>query len=147
MKTTLLLSTGLACALLVTRTLAATDVAADWYAELTAVQQISHQDAGGRVRADAILRAVIDASRNGLSPSEPSVRPAEPAPVSASLESAAVQAAYSVMAILYPQSLTALDAKLAKSLAEFDVGASAIAAEREWGKHVAPVSAPGRAAC
>jgi len=62
MKTTLLFSTGLACALLATRTLAATDAAASWYAGLNAAQQTSHQDAGGRARADAILHA----ARHGL---------------------------------------------------------------------------------
>ncbi len=139
MKTSLLFSTGLACALLVTRSLAATDVAAGWQAELASLQQTSHQDAGGRARADAILRAALDSTRNGLVARESSGQPAEPAPVGASLDAAAAQASYSVMAALYPQSLSELDTELAKSLAAVDATTSAIAAGRKWGEHVAQV--------
>lgn len=139
MKTTLLISTGLACALLVSRSLAATDVAADWYAELASVQQTSSQDAGGRNRADAILRAALHSTRNGLAARESSDRSAEAPPTGANLDAAVAQAGYSVLAVLYPQSLSALDTQLAKSLAAIAADEPTIATGREWGEHVAQV--------
>jgi len=131
MKTTLLFSAVLACTLLATQVLATTDAAASWYAELNAAQQISHQDAGGRARADTILRTALIAAKDGLV--------TEPAPAGASLKAAAAQAAYSVLTVLYPQSLPVLDVRLAESLATVAADEPTLTAGRKWGEHVAQV--------
>jgi hypothetical protein len=139
MKTTLLFSTGLACGLLALRSLAATSVVADWNAELDTVQQTSLQNASGRIRANALMRAVFAEATNGIEADQQSGRAAEPVPAGANVEAAASQASYSVLTVLYPQSTSALNAQLAKSLAAVDDSASAIAAGKDWGQHVAEV--------
>jgi hypothetical protein len=132
-------TTALTCALFAVQTLAATDVVADWNAELDAAQQASRQNVGGRVRADAILHAVLVETMTGIEADRQSGRPAEPVPAGVSLEAAAAQAVYSVVAMLYPQSRLALDVRLTNSLARISDAAPAIAAGRKWGEHVAQV--------
>ncbi|HWA28003.1 MAG TPA: hypothetical protein VG734_20295 [Lacunisphaera sp.] len=129
MKTTLLLPAAFACALLSLPALAAHDVASAWRAELDSLQQATGQNAGGRTRADAILRTTLEAVRHGL--------PDEPTPADVSREAAAAHAAHAMLRVLYPQSVPALEARLAQSLATVTDSAAAIAAGKTWGEHVA----------
>ncbi len=129
MKIASLLSAGLACVLLATQSLAATDAAAGWNTELNLAQQAYNQSVDGRARADTILRAALDAARNGSETRTP--------PAGANLDAATAQAAYSVLSVLYPGRSSSLGAELAESLANVTDTSAAIASGREWGRHVA----------
>src|SRR6218665_316387 len=70
----------LALTLLVPSLLAAPDSDSIWYVEAANAQQVFHQDAGGRLRADGILRDALSAARNGLAAPDSSGGIAEVAP-------------------------------------------------------------------
>ena len=139
MKTPCYLFAGLALAFLAGAAAASADVATDWYAQLDLAQQTSGQNAGGRARADGIVRAALAGAILGIDADHQSGRAAEPAPAGANLEAAAAQAAHDATVALYPGRISALDIQLTESLAGLDDTPSAIAAGRDWGKHVAAV--------
>jgi sugar lactone lactonase YvrE len=125
---------SLALALLSTAAPAREDVAAGWYRELYAIQQVSDQLSDGRIRAEGIVQAALNATTAGLEHSE---GPVETPPAGANLDAATAQAAHSIMKALYPLQLEMIDARLAKSLAKVDDTPAAIAAGRAWGARVA----------
>ena len=128
---------GLVLALLASRAAVRAEIAVDWNSELNLAQQASGQSDGGRARADQMIRAAVAGAKTGIAAAKSSVGRAELPPADANLEAAAAQAAYSVMAVLYPRQTEALDAWLARTLAAVDASGPAIAAGQRWGNHVA----------
>lgn len=128
---------GLVLALLASRAAVRAEIAVDWNSELNLAQQASGQSDGGRARADEMIRAAVADAKTGIAAAESSVGRAELPPADANLEAATAQAAYSVMAVLYPRQTEALDAWLARTLAAMDASGPAIAAGQKWGNHVA----------
>ncbi|MDB6167546.1 MAG: repeat-associated core domain protein [Verrucomicrobia bacterium] len=119
---------------------ASADVVTDWNATLEAALRNPTASPFVEAHAAAIVHVAIYDAVNGLVKNYQPLRVAAPAPAGAMPEAAAIQAAYTTLASLFPAKRAAFDTQLAASLAKISgnpADAPAIALGRTWGESVA----------
>lgn len=107
-----------------------------WNGNMVAALAIAGTPPAPALRLGAIVQAAVFDAVNGVEPHYTAIHVAPAAPEGASREAAAVGAAYTALALLFPAQKTALDGDLAASLAALD-GGHGIPAGLAWGKSVA----------
>jgi len=116
------------------------DVITEWNAHLEQVIYATAEPIPAQPRSAAIFHAAIFDAVNGIARKYEPFFVKQWAPGGARQEAAAVQAAYSVLVVLYPGQKTVLDAHLANSLSNIpghQGNSQSIANGRAWGAYVA----------
>lgn len=116
------------------------DAITDWNGHWEEAVFATGQAVPAQARFGAILHAAMFDAVNGITRKYTPYRVAEPAPPGAREEAAAAQAAYTVLAALYPSEVEKLSNHLADSLKKIPghQGKSvSISRGRAWGEHVA----------
>lgn len=119
---------------------ASADIVTDWNATLEASMRNPVPSADTQLRAAAIVHVAIFDAVNGIANKYTPLRVTTSAPLGASAEAAAAQAAYTTLANLFPAKLAALETQLAASLSKIastGAAATAITLGRTWGETVA----------
>src|SRR5262245_49240115 len=116
------------------------DAVTDWNAHWEEVVFLSAQPIPAHARFGAILHVAVFDAVNGIARKYTPYAVSEAAPPGARQEAAAIEAAFTVLATLYPSQVDVLKGHLEESLAGIPGAqgkSQSIARGREWGRYVA----------